>query len=126
MARVKGADQLRRTLKQAGADLSDLTKLHREVANIVLPVARTMAPTGPDIGGHIRNTIRAGATRRAAIIRVGNANAQPYAHPVHWGWYRRGIRPNPWVSRAAQATEPQWTERFFDGLVDIIQKVEGA
>lgn len=123
--RLEGGARLRRTLKAAGGDLSDFTELNREVANIVLPVARSTSPFGPDAGGHIRTTVRAGATRKAAIIRAGTAG-KPYAPPVHWGWFRRNILPQPWVSIAAQQTEPVWTERYFAGLIRIIQKVRGA
>lgn len=123
--RVEGAAQLRRTLKGAGADLGDLTALHREVGRIILPVARAGAPLGPDAGGHIGPSVRVGATRSATIIRAGSA-ARPYGPAIHFGWFRRHIKPNPWITRAAQQTEPQWVDRYFAGLVQIITQIKGA
>jgi len=125
--RLEGGAKLRRELKEAGVDLKDLTRLHREVADIVLPVARSTAPEGPEAGGHIRSSIRAGATRSASIIRVGTtvAGAFPYANPIHWGWFRHGIKPNSWVSRAAQQTEAAWAPRFFAGIDRILDQIKG-
>lgn len=123
--RVVGGARLRRTLKEAGVDMKDLTAIHKRAANIVLPVAKSTTPIGPEIRGHIQSTVRAGATRSASIIRVGSSRF-PYAQPLHWGWHRRGIRPNPWVSRAAQSTEPRWLPLFWDELNRVINRVEGA
>lgn len=122
---VSGAKQLRSSLKRAGADMSDFTDLNRQVANIVLPVAKATAPIGPPKNGHIRDTIRIGATRNQAIIRVGDAK-HPYGPAIHWGWFRHHIKPDPWVTRAARATEPSWSEVYFAGLTKIIEKVQGA
>jgi hypothetical protein len=123
-AKVVGAAQLRRTLKAAGADLKDMTKVHRDVGQVILPEAKRLAPLGPPQNGHIRDSIRVGATRRATIIRAGNKR-QPYGPVRHWGWHRRGIRPNPWISRAAQATESRWVQVYFAGVEAIVRKIEG-
>lgn len=123
---IEGLRRLRSTLRRAGDDLTDLRDLNRKAIAVVEPVARTGAPLGPGDRGHIRDTTRSSGTKTAAIIRVGNNGRFPYANPIHWGWVARGIRPNPWVSRAAQQTEPVWTEIYFDGLRLIIRKVEGA
>lgn len=123
---VDGVKRLRSTLKRAGGDLTDFRDLNRRAAGVVQPVAVTGSPLGPGTAGHIRDTVRIGATKTAAIVRVGNNGRFPYANPIHWGWVRRGIRPNPWVSAAAQQTEPTWTEIYFAGLRVIIGKVQGA
>lgn len=123
--KVTGVSQLRRTLKQAGVEMTDFTAVNKQVANIVLPVARQTAPVGPPIHGHIATTIRAGATRSQAIIRAGTA-ALPYAAVIHWGWFRHHIKPDPWITLAARQTEPEWSEVYFEGLTKIIGKVQGA
>lgn len=122
--KIEGAAQLRRTLKAAGVDMKDWSAVNRKVANVVAAVARTTAPKGPEVRGHIAVTVRPGATQRAAIVRVGN-KSKPYGPAIHWGWVRRNIKPNAWVSRAAQSTEPQWTNMYFTGLEAIVNKIEG-
>ena len=122
---VVGGARLRRTLRKAGADMKDLTDLHRRVGNIIVPRAVALAPVGPDAGGHIRNNIRATAAQSHATIRAGS-KARPYGPPIHWGWFRRGITPHPWITKAAQDTEPQWSAEFMDGVIKIIDQVKGA
>lgn len=123
---IEGMRRLRSTLKRAGADMADFTTINKQVAQIVVPVAVASTPIGPADRGHISRTVRGGGNRTAAIIRVGNNTTFPYANPLHWGWFRRNIRPNPWVSRAAQSTEGRWRPVMFAGLEAIIAKVKGA
>lgn len=123
--RVRGGRELRSSLKRAGGDLNDFRDLNRRAAGLVMPVAKGRTPIGPGRRGHIRDSVRSSGTRTAAIVRAGNNTRFPYANPVHWGWVRRGIKPNPWVSRAAQETEPAFTELYFEGLELIIGKVRG-
>jgi hypothetical protein len=122
--RVEGAARLRSTLKKAGADMKELTALNRAAAEIVAARAKALAPVGDPKNGHISSTIRAGATQRQGIVRVGDKK-RPYAHVIHWGWASRGIEPNPWVSLAAQQTEPVWVDLYWTGLLKVINNVSG-
>ena len=117
---VVGGARLRSTLRKAGADMKELSAVNRDVANIVLPVARATAPTA---SGKLGGTLRAGATQKSAIIRVGTA-AAPYGPVVHY-WHKGNYRPQPWVSIAAQQTEPVWLERYHAGIERIIDQVTG-
>jgi hypothetical protein len=121
---VVGAKQLRATMKAAGLSLGDMTDVHRQVGAVVLPVAKGTSPAGSPKNGHIRSTVRVGATRAATILRAGN-KSKPYAPPLHWGWFRKNIRPNPWLSRAAQSTEPAWSALYMQGVEKIIDKIKG-
>jgi hypothetical protein len=119
---VIGAKKLRSTLRKAGADMKDLTAVHREVGAIVAGAA---TPTTPRRTGRLASTVRAGATQTAAITRAGYARV-PYAPPIHWGWPRRGIQARPWLSIAAQSTEPTWFARYEAGIAAILEKIKGA
>src|SRR5699024_9046611 len=105
-------------------DMKDLTRLHRSVGDIIKPEAVSRAPVGPGDGGHIRNNIRVTAAQTHSTIKAGGKN-RPYGNPIHWGWYRRNIMPNPWISRAAQATEPRWSQAFMQGIEKIIDQIKG-
>lgn len=122
--KVEGAARLRRTLKAAGADMKDLSRLNKEAANIVVPAAKALAPVGDPINGHIRSTIRAGATQKAGIIRAGNSK-MPYGGVQHFGWPSRNIKPQPWIALAAKQTEPQWVDNYFEGLMKVIDSIQG-
>ncbi len=119
---VDGARQLRRSLRKAGDDLTDLKRAHRDVGNVVLGRARGTAPRR---SGRLAASQRVGATKTQAIVRAGGARL-PYAGPIHWGWPARGIAPQPWLVEAAQSTEPIWTKRFEAAIDEIVRKIKGA
>lgn len=120
--RVSGIRELRRALKAAGADLADLKALHADTARVVVPVAQARAPRRT---GRLAASTRFGASVSATTIKAGTARV-PYAAPIHWGWGRRGIRANPWLSQAAQATEPTWTALYEERLADVIETITKA
>ncbi|WP_144659049.1 HK97 gp10 family phage protein [Paenarthrobacter nicotinovorans] len=131
--KVEGGKRLRKTMKAAGADMKDLSRLNKEAANIVVPVAKALAPVGDPRGGSIRNTIRAGATQKAGIIRAGNAK-MPYGGMLHYGTpggftdslgRAHPLKPQPWIAMAAKQTEPQWVDNYFEGLMKVLDGITG-
>lgn len=123
MFTVDGADQLRRSMRKAGVDMTRLKDAHRDVADTVSKRARGTAPQGPT--GRLAASTRPGATQKAAIIRAGKKSV-PYAGPIHWGWPRRGIRAQPWLQEAAQESEPEWVDTYTTEIERLIAEVEGA
>lgn len=126
--RVDGAKELRRALKQAGLDLkADIKDAHKSAAEIVTARARVLVPVAPSTmtsakPGLLRDSLRAAGTQTAAIARAGGKRV-PYAQPIHWGWFKRGIKPNLFITRAASETEPAWVQEYekkFDGILDEI------
>lgn len=124
--RIDGARRLRQTLRRAGADMRQLRDANREVAGIVVSAAGARVPHGAT--GKLAASVRPGATQTAAIARAGNnrSGGVPYANPIHWGWYARHIRSQPFLSLAAQASEPTWWGVLTDRLETIIDSVQGA
>ena len=122
--KIEGGKELRRTMKQAGGDMKDLSAANRAAASIVAAAAKNTTPVGPPERGHIKTTVRAGATQRAGVVRVGNQRL-PYGGSIHWGWPARGIKARPWVSQAAQATESRWVDLYWDKLNQSLNKIKG-
>ncbi len=122
LVKVAGAKALRRSLKAAGDDMSDLKTAHAEAAAIAAHAAAARAPVGPT--GKLRASIRAAGTTTAGIIRAGRKRI-PYAGPIHFGYRSRNIAANPFVTEAAQATEPDWTAHYLDQINTIINQIEG-
>lgn len=122
---VKGATELQRTLRQAGADLDELKPVNEKAVNIVLARARQIAPVR---SGALRDTLRIGVTKRAGVVRAGNnrKTGVPYAGPIHWGWPKRGIDANPFMTDAAHDTEPQWSQLYERHVERMLDKVKGA
>ena len=102
--KIDGARRLRSTLRRAGVDMKEMRATN------------------------LAATVRAGATKAAAVARAGNNRKSGviYANPIHWGWHRRNIAPNPFLSLAAQDSEPRWFAVYADGVDKIIATIEGA
>lgn len=120
--KVEGARQLRATLRKAGDDLSDLKDTHARAAEIAANRTKTDAPHQT---GKLAATVRSAGTKTAGIVRVGTARV-PYANPIHWGWGRRHIAANPFVSRAARETEPVWIEVYWAEINHSLDKIQGV
>jgi len=121
LAEVEGGPRFRRTLKQAGIDLKNLRNVHRSVGTLVAVAAAAFAPRR---SGRLAGNIRAGATQKAAIVRAGGARL-PYAGPIHWGWPKRNITANPFITQAAQQTEPRWIAVYQDYTDNALDHIEG-
>lgn len=120
--RVEGAAQLRRTAKAAGVDLGDLREAHTAAGAIAGGRARQIAPK---VSGRLAHNVRWSGTKTGAVIRAGGASV-PYAGPIHWGWPRRHIGAQPFISDAAVATEPQWSAVYEQAVERILGHIRGV
>jgi hypothetical protein len=119
--RVEGLDNLLRTLKRARIDISDLKDANAKAGRTVASAAGFRVPRR---SGALANTIRAAKQAKRARVVAGKA-AVPYAGPIHWGWPARHISSQPFISEAAQATEPIWTADYRAELQSALAKVKG-
>jgi len=118
--RVEGLAQFVRAMKAAEVDVDDLKDANQAAGAIVLNAAQARAPRRT---GALAGSGRANRAVRKAVIRFGSARV-PYAGPIHWGWPRRHIRPQPFALDAAQASEPVWLGIYARELVKIAAEVE--
>lgn len=116
---VKGARELAKALRQAGADMQDLKDANRRAADIVAPAAKAKAPRRT---GRLAASVRAGATQKAGVVRAGRKSV-PYAGSINYGWPKRHIKATLFINKAAKATEPQWTEAYRAAVERIIQDI---
>lgn len=119
---VDGLRRLRTTLRKAGGDVKQLKQANREAANSIVPIAAAVAPVGNT--GNLKASIRAGATVKAGILRLGKKSV-PYAGVVHWGWPKRNIKPNTFAADAAIRNQHIWQQAYFDAVEDAIRQVQG-
>lgn len=120
--RVEGGRQFRSSLKKATGQLSDLKATHAAAAAIAAEASASLAPHRTS---RLRKTIRASGTNTAGIIRAGNNTRVPYAGPIHWGWFRRHIRPQPFLSQGARDSEGRWLPIYTDYVESAVQLIEG-
>lgn len=120
---VRGGRELRRTLRNAGNDLTDLKDVHKKAADVAATRSRARAPRR---SGRLEATIRSSGTKTAGIIRIGNNTKVRYAAPIHWGWKARGIPANPFASHAAQESETTWLPLYQRYMSDTLNQIKGA
>lgn len=118
---VRGVKELRKTMKQAGEDLSDLKDVNQAVGNLVVGIAQGMAPS---VSGALAGSIRASRAAGGVSVKAGSAGI-PYAGPIHWGWPRRNIKESLFLTNAAAQTEEQWVALYWEGVDKIIDRVKG-
>jgi hypothetical protein len=114
--RVTGLKRLARELKKAGESLDDLKALNLEAASTVEDAAR---PDVPRRSGRLAASLRSSATPRAGVVRIGKASV-PYAGPIHFGWRRRNIHPQPFLYDALGARRDEITRVYEDGLDEFL------
>lgn len=131
--KVRGGNELRRTMRKAGVDIKRLTKINKAAATTVATAAVPRAPKGTKTRksrryyrpGKLAKSIRPGATTKLGMVRAGNNRSVPYANPIHWGWPNRNIKPNMFLYVAAKATEETWVKEYDVHLKKVINEVKG-
>ena len=113
---IVGLPNLRRTLNRAAGEVQDLKTAPAEAGNVVARAARP-----PVVSGALAGSIRSSTTTNTAIVSAGVR----YAGVIHWGWPRKGIRAQPFLSEAGQSSEGTWTQAYEDEVDHILSKVKG-
>lgn len=115
-------------------DMKVLKEINRKAASRVATAATSTTPVGgpykaagrgrPRSGGRLKASIRPGATTKAGVVKAGSSRV-PYAGPIHWGWPRRNIKAQPFLTTAAKATEPVWMAEYKRHMEEAIDQVKG-
>jgi len=121
-ASVGGWRQLRKQLRAAGDDLSDLKEANADAARIAAAEIKRRAPVD---SGRLASTVRSAGTKSAGVVLVGNNGKVRYAGPIVWGWGRRHIAANPFPSRGARVAEPRWRSVYESYITRVIQRIKG-
>lgn len=111
-------------LRETTARLRKLDKaLVKEIRVINKAAAESVAleakARAPRRSGKLAGSIRAGATQRSGIVRMGGA-AVPYAGPIHFGWYRHHIQPQPFLYNALDERRPAVYEAYKTSIDALI------
>ena len=89
---------------------------HLKAAEIVVDGAKRIAPVRT---GALAASIRAAAVRTGGRVRVGNASV-PYAGPIHFGWPKRRIVPQPFIYDALDPRRGEVAAVYADRINDLI------
>lgn len=119
--KVSGAKEFRAAMKRMEGDLKDYTAINKAAASLVAEQARDRAPEGPT--GRLKATIRPGATRTRGYVKAGGIKGVLYAGPIHFGWPRRNIAPNPFIYDALDDRKSDVIEQYEAHIEALVEKV---
>ena len=114
---VEGGPELRRALKALGADLHDLTALHRAIA---ADVVAAVASTAPRDSGRLASSFRPNATRTTAKARTSLV----YAPVINYGWDAHNIAAQHYAEAALNASSSAVMAKYKSGIEQLLRKAE--
>lgn len=115
---VQGLKPLVKDLRQAGdKEALDAIKAGNKAAAEI--VAEQSKFEVPERSGKLKASIRAAGTLRAGLVRAGKASV-PYAGPIHFGWPRRHIKPQPFIYEAADKRIGEVVEAYAQRIQSVI------
>ena len=122
--KVKNLREINKALDAIGVPKDAIKDAGKESGELVANQARGLVPVRT---GNLRNSIRVGATARGKItVKAGNnrnsSSGFPYANPIHWGWFKRHIRPQPFFVKALGYTRAEIYENYITKMGTLIKE----
>tara|TARA_R110002012_G_scaffold320793_1_gene545596 strand:- start:31 stop:438 length:408 start_codon:yes stop_codon:yes gene_type:complete len=114
---IDGGPRLRKAFRNAGDDLGDLKELNKKVAEVVASQAKNEVPVRT---GKLKDTIRGAGTKTQGVVRAGFARV-PYSGPIHFGWYKRNIQPQPFLYEALDKRRGEVFDKYNKGVRKILK-----
>lgn len=119
VVQIKGLTRLRSTIKKAGADMADMKDANQQAERLVQLRATQIAPRRT---GRLAGSLK---TPRA-VSRARVQSNLVYAGVIHWGWARRNIPAQPFLTEAATQTQDQWLDQYQRAVQKLANSVQGA
>ena len=97
--KVDGLKALQKEIRQTeDVELKKQLRLaNKEAAQVVADQAKVEVPRR---SGRLARSIGTQASQTSAFVKAGTAARVPYAGPIHFGWPKRNIRPQPFLYEA--------------------------
>jgi HK97 gp10 family phage protein len=121
--KVRGFNQAVRALRAVGVPDSEIRDAGKDAGEIVANEARSLVPVRT---GRLRDSIRVSRQLRKVTVAAGNnrksRSGVPYANPIHWGWFRRNIKPQPFFIKALNLTREDVWKKYYENMDKLIKK----
>ncbi len=115
--KVKGFKASIQALQAIGVPDDEIKAAGSQAGDIVAREARNLVPVRT---GALRNTIKVSKALRSVSVRAGNNGKVPYANPIHWGWFKRNIKPQPFFIKALGITRDEVYQNYYRTLDTLI------
>jgi hypothetical protein len=116
--KVEGLKDLNKALRLIGIPAKEMNAAAKRAGQVVLRESVTLVPVRT---GALRNSIKLSATNKGIAIRAGNDGRVPYANPIHWGWFKRNIKPQPFFVKALGYTRQEIYENYYREVDALIK-----
>jgi HK97 gp10 family phage protein len=116
--KVAGLKQAIKALQAIGVPAAEIKAAGSEAGELVAGQARALAPVRT---GALRNSIRVSKTLNRVSVSAGNNKSVPYANPIHWGWFKRNIKPQPFFVKALGITRDEVYRNYYRSLDKLIE-----
>jgi len=119
--KIEGITKIQRQIREFDANAQDdLKVIHLENAKIVAAVAGRLVPYKT---GKLAESVRAGALKNSGVVRAGFAKKDPvYAGPIHFGWPKRRITPNPFIYDAIDQRKQEIIDNYVKAIDNLTNK----
>jgi hypothetical protein len=125
--KIAGLRDAVKALQVVGVPDAEIKLAGQQSGEAVANEARSLVPVR---SGKLRDTIRVGKALRKVTISAGNnrATGVPYANPIHWGWFKRNIIPQPFFTKAIGITRNEVYNNYLKQLDRLLeaQKTKGT
>lgn len=115
--KVKGLRASIKALQEIGVPRDAIKQAGSEAGEIVAAQARTLVPVR---SGKLRNSIRVSKALSKVSVSAGNNTKVPYANPIHWGWFKRNIKPQPFFIKSLGITRDEVYRNYYAKLNTLI------
>jgi HK97 gp10 family phage protein len=115
--KVAGLKQAIKALQAIGVPAAEIKAAGSEAGELVAGQARALAPVRT---GALRNSIRVSKALNRVSVSAGNNRSVPYANPIHWGWFKRNIKPQPFFVKALGITRDEVYQNYYRSLDKLI------
>ena len=115
--KVAGLKQAIKALQAIGVPTAEIKAAGSEAGELVAGQARALAPVRT---GALRNSIRVSKSLNRVSVSAGNNKSVPYANPIHWVWFKRTIKPQPFFVKALGITRDEVYQNYYRSLDKLI------
>lgn len=115
--KVKGYKQAIKALQRIGVPAAEIKAAGTQSGELVANEARGLVPVRT---GALRNSIRVSKALTRVSVSAGNNTRVPYANPIHWGWFKRNIKPQAFFIKALGITRDEVYQNYYRTLDKLI------
>jgi hypothetical protein len=116
--KVAGLRKAIKALQEVGVPADEIKLANQQAGELVLAAARPLVPVR---SGRLLDTLRIGRALNKVTVSAGRASV-PYANPIHWGWFKRNIKPQPFFVKALGYTREEVYQNYFRSIDSLIAK----